>query len=62
MDSTPTSLWIAAAAHYLHQHWRRVGPAQLEETAQELQRDPALRDLPPEEAVARWLKPIESGA
>lgn len=62
MDSIPYPLWIAAAAHHLHLHWRTVGPAQLEETARELERDPELRMLPPDEAVARWLKPVESAS
>lgn len=60
MDSIPRSLWIAAAAHYLHLHWRTVEASQLEDAARELERDPGLRALPPDEAVALWLRPVEA--
>ncbi|RYF61694.1 MAG: hypothetical protein EOO27_01045 [Comamonadaceae bacterium] len=57
MDSIPSDLWIAAAAHHLHVHWRTLEPAQLEETARELQGNPELCALLPAVAVARWLAP-----
>lgn len=55
MDPIPTPIWTAAVAHHLHHHWRTVDPAQLEETACELLRDPALSKLLPADAVAHWL-------
>ncbi|MBS0426662.1 MAG: hypothetical protein JSR41_05160 [Proteobacteria bacterium] len=62
MDEIPPPLWIAACAHHLHQHWRTLGPQELEDTARELMRDPQLRKMPPAEAAAQWLQPVEGKA
>jgi len=60
MDETPEPIWTAACAHRLQQHWRTVDPTELEAVAGEIWRDPGLRALPPAEAAAKWLQPIEA--
>jgi len=62
MDEIPPPLWIAACTHHLQLQWRTVDPQELEETARELMRDPRLREMSPADAVANWLRPIESKA
>lgn len=54
---TPTQ-WIAQCAARLHERWRTVEPAQLEEVAVGLGQDEKLRSLPPSEAAQMWLTPI----
>ncbi len=51
--------WIAQCADRLHQRWRTVEPAQLEELAVDLWRDVQLRAMPPEEAAVAWLSPVK---
>lgn len=58
-DLTP-SQWIARCAERLQLRWRTVEPALLEEAAVEVWRDAALRGLPPAEAAAQWLQPVET--
>lgn len=52
-------IWIAACAHQLQLHWRRVDPGQLEELAAELWGDQQLRALAPRDAANRWLSPVQ---
>lgn len=58
MESIPTAIWVAAAAHHLHEHWHTLAPRDLEAAARELLQRPELADLPPSEAVAQWLTPV----
>lgn len=51
--------WVAVAAHRLQFRWRTVAPEQLEELADTLWHDDELRDLEPERAVDRWLRPVD---
>ncbi|RYF76655.1 MAG: hypothetical protein EOO22_01430 [Comamonadaceae bacterium] len=60
MIASPEPQWIAACAHRLQQHWRTVDPRELEQVAVEIWREPALRAMPPGDAAAQWLRPIES--
>jgi len=64
MDEIPLHLWITAAAYRLQQHWRTVELSELEAVARELACHAELRAMPPAEAMAKWLSPIEelSGA
>lgn len=59
MDTLLPTQWIAQCADRLHQHWRTVEPAQLEELAVDLWKDVQLRAMPPEEAAAVWLSPVK---
>jgi hypothetical protein len=59
MDTLLPTQWIAQCADRLHQHWRTVEPAQLEELAVDLWKDAQLRAMPPEEAAAVWLSPVK---
>ncbi|HYW55774.1 MAG TPA: hypothetical protein VE934_02345 [Polaromonas sp.] len=59
MDTLLPTQWIAQCAGRLHQHWRTVEPAQLEELAVDLWQDVQLRAMPPEEAAAAWLTPVK---
>ena len=54
-------IWVAACAHELQRRWRTVEPEQLEEVACELWQDEHLGVMPPAEAAAQWLRPIEAG-
>ena len=58
MEILSPTIWIAACAHTLQQHWRTVDPDQLEELAGELWRDERLRSMPPGDAAKAWLEPI----
>lgn len=60
MEPIPSPIWIAAAAHHLQLHWHTVDPRELEATARELHHKPELYALPPAEAVAHWLRPIDA--
>lgn len=62
MDTIPAPVWIAAVAHHLHEHWHTLGPGDLLATARELQRKPELAQLEPADAVAEWLKPVETAS
>jgi len=57
-NEIPTDMWIYYCAKQLKLHWRTVDPEQLEELAADLARDPALRDLSPMAAAARFLEPV----
>lgn len=59
MDTLLPTQWIAQCADRLHQHWRTVQPAQLEELAVDLWKDEQLRAMLPEEAAAVWLSPVK---
>lgn len=59
MDTLLPTQWIAQCADRLHQRWRTVEPAQLEELAVDLWKDAQLRAMPPEEAAAVWLSPVK---
>lgn len=59
MDTLLPTQWIAQCADRLHQRWRTVEPAQLEELAVDLWKDVQLRAMPPEEAAAIWLSPVK---
>ena len=58
MDELPPSQWITECVERLHERWRTVETAQLEEVALELWRDAQLRSMPPSDAAAQWLSPI----
>lgn len=57
MDLLP-SQWISQCAQRLGERWRTVPVAELEEAAIEVWRDEELRQLAPEAAAARWLRPL----
>lgn len=57
-DDIPTDLWICCCARQLKVHWRTVDPAQLEELAGDLAREPHLRRLSPQAAAALYLEPV----
>ncbi|MDP1740982.1 hypothetical protein [Polaromonas sp.] len=59
MDTLLPTQWIAQCADRLHQRWRTVEPAQLEELAVDLWKDVQLRAMLPEEAAAVWLGPVK---
>ena len=59
MENAPLSLWIAACAHRLQQHWRTIDPLELEVVAGELWQDERLREMAPSDAAAIWLKPVD---
>jgi hypothetical protein len=59
MDTLLPTQWIAQCADRLHQRWRTVEPAQLEELAVDLWKDAQLRAMPPEEAAVVWLSPVK---
>jgi hypothetical protein len=59
MDTLLSTQWIAQCADRLHQRWRTVEPAQLEDLAVDLWKDVQLRAMPPEEAAAVWLSPVK---
>lgn len=59
MDTLLPTQWIAQCADRLHQRWRTVEPAQLEELAVDLWKDVQLRAMPPEEAAEAWLSPVK---
>jgi hypothetical protein len=50
--------WITRCAQRLHQRWRTVGPAQLEELAGMIWQDTRLRCMEPADAAALWLAPV----
>ncbi len=56
------SQWIAKCAERLRDRWHTVEPARLEEVAVIIWQDDNLRTLPPEEAAARWLRPVADPA
>ena len=58
MDELPPNQWITECAERLHERWRTVETAQLEEVAVDLWRDAHLRSMPPSDAAALWLSPI----
>lgn len=53
-DISPTQ-WVIQCAERLHERWKTVEPAQLEEVAMELWHDEQFRLLPPAEAASLWL-------
>ncbi|MGJ7610794.1 MULTISPECIES: hypothetical protein [unclassified Variovorax] len=54
----PATLWIAACAHRLQRQWHTVDVVELEDVARDLWRDERLRAMWPEDAAARWLRPV----
>lgn len=58
MDEMNPIEWIARCAGRLHERWRSVEPADLEEVAVGIWQNPELRAKAPEEAAAVWLRPI----
>ncbi len=58
MDQINPIEWITRCAARLHERWRSVEPADLEEVAVVIWQNPELRSKPPEEAAAAWLRPI----
>jgi hypothetical protein len=57
--SEPLDAWVRVVARALRQRWPSIGRSDLEAQAAELWHDEQLRQLPPEEAAAAWLKPIQ---
>ncbi len=55
-DNLADVQWIAQCARRLRGQWPHADPTSLEETAEELLRDAALRALPPTEAAVTWLR------
>jgi hypothetical protein len=62
METMTQLQWIARCAQRLHQRWRTVAPAQLEEVAVVIWQDAALRRMEPAEAAALWLQPVAPAA
>ncbi|MBS0342952.1 MAG: hypothetical protein JSS56_20765 [Proteobacteria bacterium] len=58
LATVPDNIWIAACAHELAKRWRTVDPKELEAVARELAHDHHLREMPPTEAAADWLRPL----
>lgn len=58
MDTLTPSKWIAACAERLHERWRTLEAAQLEEVAVGIWQDARLRTMEPAEAAAVWLLPV----
>ena len=58
MPSISQSQWISLCAQRLHQRWRTVGLAQLEEVAGTIWQQPGLQCMQPDEAAALWLSPV----
>jgi hypothetical protein len=62
METLTPSKWIAACAERLHERWRTLEAAQLEEVAVGIWQDAQLRTMAPAEAAAVWLLPVGSSA
>ena len=60
MDRLSPQEWIAIASHRLSQRWHHVGVEQLDEVAEHLYRDDALRRLEPTAAAEAWLAPLDT--
>ena len=56
MDRPDPLEWRQRCAYRLRRQWPSVPLEELEDTARELQRDPALGALPPERAATEWLR------
>ena len=56
MQDLHASEWIDRCSKRLQEHWRTVEPAQLDDVAIELWRDPHWRAMVPELAALAWLK------
>jgi hypothetical protein len=54
-DNLAVVQWIAHCAERLREQWPRADPTSLEETAADLGREPALRQLAPRCAAETWL-------
>ena len=57
-SAAETADWCAIAAHALAHRFPHVPPAQLDEVALELHREPRMRALPAARAVQAWLAPV----
>ena len=57
-SAAETADWCAIAAHALAHRFPHVPPAQLDEVALELHREPRMRAMPAARAVAAWLAPV----
>jgi len=55
MESLPARQWITRCSARLQQRWRTVNPDQLDDLANDLWGDKALRRFEPEEAAVEWL-------
>lgn len=62
MDTITRTQWITRCAQRLHQRWRTVGTAQLEEVAVVIWQDAQLRKMEPAQAAALWLQPVARAA
>ena len=58
METITQTQWIARCAQRLHERWRTVEAAQLEEVAVVIWQDEQLRNMEPSEAAALWLQPV----
>lgn len=56
MAALPAGEWIERCAARLHQQWRSVEPARLDDLAVELWSDARWNTLAPERAAVEWLK------
>ncbi len=62
MATLPASEWIERCAVRLHEHWRSVDAARLDDLAVELWSEARWNSLPPETAAVEWLKQGVLGA
>jgi hypothetical protein len=58
METLLPTRWIALCAERLHERWKTVDQAMLEEVAMELWKQTEYRAMAPEVAAATWLNPI----
>ena len=56
MAALAANVWIDRCAARLHEQWRSVEPARLDDLALELWNDPRWTALAPEAAAVEWLK------
>lgn len=56
MDPISAPEWRQRCAYRLRRKWPSIPVEDLEDTAQELQADPELRQMPPEAAAVAWLR------
>lgn len=54
---TPSE-WIDQCAARLHERWKTVDQAQLEDVALDIYLDDRLRHMPPADAAVAWLSPL----
>jgi hypothetical protein len=62
MQTLLPTQWIAQCAVRLHERWKTIDQAVLEEVAMDLWKRTDYRVMTPDEAAEVWLNPIQPGA